>query len=223
MPELQARGSVSYETDRRKPTSAQYEAFERACRHLNDRLFEGQLPPAILVFNRTAASASFFSADRWYARDDSRQLVSEISLNPDMLKRLTERKIAATLVHELAHLWQHAFGQKKSRDGYHNMEWSQRMESVGLMPSDTGRRGGVRVGQKVSQWIVRGGPFESAFASMPRTWLLPFLSGEAEEKKTDRSKTKLVCPGCGDAVWGKRKVALQCVKHEKPLALELED
>jgi hypothetical protein len=36
------------------------------------------------------------------------------------------------------------------------------MEAIGLMPSSTGALGGKRTGDRVSHWIVPGGPFDLA-------------------------------------------------------------
>lgn len=94
------------------------------------------------------------------------------------------------------------------------------MESLGLMPSETGRRGGARVGQAMDQYVVPGGTFEAVFASMPHEWLLPFLSGTFEEKKKDLSKSKFVCTSCGDIARGKPGLEIDCRKCRAPFALE---
>ena len=217
-----ARASVSYETGH--PTTAQYGAFEKMCSHFCAQLFDARLPNPMLVFDRRLPSASFFAADAWSAKDDVAPLVSEIALNPEMLRSLSARCVAAALVHELTHLWQHALGAQKSRPGYHIMEWSLKMESVGLMPSETGEPGGPRVGQTMSQHVVPGGPFEKAFDSMPQDWLLPFLSaaGTALEKEKDPSKSKFVCPSCGDIARGKPSLEIDCRKSKcrTPFLLE---
>lgn len=150
--------------------------------------------------------------------------MSEIALNPDVLGTLRQRDVAATLVHELTHLWQHAFGARKSRAGYHNVEWSEKMDSIGLVPSDTGKRAGVRVGQTMSQYVRRGGAFETAFSAMPREWLLPFLCGvgKGPKRKHDASKSKFVC-SCGDAAWGKPSLGIRCLKCRTRFLLEHAD
>jgi hypothetical protein len=61
----------------------------------------------------------------------------------------------------MVHNWQHCFG-KPSRNGYHNKEWAQKMDQIGLVPSSTGRPGGKRTGQKVSDYPKPGGAFERA-------------------------------------------------------------
>jgi DNA-directed RNA polymerase subunit RPC12/RpoP len=62
-------------------------------------------------------------------------------------------------------LWQDHFG-KPGRRGYHNHEWSSKMEAVGLMPTDTGQPGGRRVGERVTHMIISGGRFDVACAKL---------------------------------------------------------
>lgn len=47
------------------------------------------------------------------------------------------------LTYEMVHLYQHHFGDP-GRGRYLNKEWGNKMESIGLMPSSTGRPGGRR-------------------------------------------------------------------------------
>jgi predicted SprT family Zn-dependent metalloprotease len=115
------------------PTKDQWKAYEQAFDYFNVALFGGKLPRCILNFSRKARSHGFFAAERW-VRDDAK--THEISLNPDTL-HLPLVEAMQTLVHEMVHLWQHQFGAP-SRCGYHNAEWADKMESIGLMPSDTG-------------------------------------------------------------------------------------
>ncbi len=205
--------SVPYDTDR--PTDAQYRAFQQMFAYFGEQLFDGALPQPILTFSRRARSAGFFAADRWSARDADARGVSEIAVNPDHLRTRTTIEIASTLVHEMCHLWQHVYGEKKSRRAYHNMEWSKKMESVGLMPSSTGEPGGKRVGQHMTHYVVVGGEFAEAFAMMPAEWFFPFLSGAPDGTKSsggDPSKSKFVCPACGDIARGKPTLQMQCLK-----------
>jgi hypothetical protein len=204
---------VSYDTER--PTQAQYMAFQRMFSYFNAKLFDGSLPEPMLTFSRKSKASGFFAPDRWSARDDEKRGVSEIAVNPDHLKSEPPVEIASTLVHEMAHLWQHTHG-KPSRPGYHNNEWSSRMESIGLQPSATGEPGGRRVGQKMSDYPIPGGLFETAFGAMPDSWFFPFLSkGTEREKKpstSDSSKSKFLCPTCGDIARGKPSLLISCIK-----------
>ena len=76
-----------------------------------------------------------------------------------MIVRSSE--VLSTLVHEMAHLWQHHCG-KPGRGRYHNREWAERMKAIGLHPSSTGKEGGQETGDSVGHFIVPGGPFEVA-------------------------------------------------------------
>lgn len=134
----------------------------------------------------------------------------EISLNPDLLFRPIV-DVMSTLVHEITHLWQEEFGQP-SRGGYHNAEWAQKMEAIGLMPSHTGKPGGRRTGQQMSHYVIEGGPFEVAFQAMPSEYLLPWQSGIiAASRQSDRNKATYLCPGgCGTRVWGRPHLSIAC-------------
>jgi hypothetical protein len=97
------------------------------------------------------------------------------------------------------------------------------MEAIGLMPSDTGEPGGGRVGQRVSHYIIEGGPFDCAFHALPTNWLLPFTSAPVAKKdktKTDRSKTAFVCAGCGAKAWGKPDLWIACIDCDLQMVVE---
>lgn len=66
-----------------------------------------------------------------------------------------------TIVHEMCHLWQAHFGSP-GRGRYHNAQWADKMEAIGLMPSTTGRPGGARVGDHMADYMIPGGRFEHA-------------------------------------------------------------
>ena len=88
-------------------------------------------------------------------------MTDEIALNPAHFAGRTPAEMLSTLVHEMAHLWQHHFG-KPSRSGYHNKEWAAKMREIGLIPTDTGQPGGKDTGQKVTHNIEEGGRFDQA-------------------------------------------------------------
>ena len=82
----------------------------------------------------------------------------EIALNPSMFIKYPLIEICQTMVHEMCHGWQCNFGNP-SREAYHNHEWANKMKEVGLMPSSTGEVGGKQVGQKMSDYPIKGGRF----------------------------------------------------------------
>jgi predicted SprT family Zn-dependent metalloprotease len=191
------------------PTHEQFAAYQALAQYFNEQLFGSSLPPVLLNFSRKGQrTRGFFAANRWEKAD---RLTHEISLNPGLLKERSPLETASTLVHELCHLWQFVFGTP-SRTGYHNREWADQMEAVGLMPSDTGAVGGKRTGQQMTHYVIPGGPFEQAFTAMPPEYMLPWMSGEptARARPGRPSKVRYTCPGCGVKVWGKPGLSLLC-------------
>lgn len=81
-------------------------------------------------------------------------------MNPAYFAVCPPEEVMQTLVHEMVHLWQYHFG-KPGRRGYHNKEWANKMESIGLMPSSTGQPGGKRTGDKMADYIIEGSVFDN--------------------------------------------------------------
>lgn len=196
----------------RNPTSEQWGSYERAYAYFNRVLFGGKLPVPILNFSRKSKrTLGFFAPERW---ENGRAKVHEISLNPDTLAHRSKEQIASTLVHEMAHLWDQEHG-KPGRGGYHGKTWADQMERIGLMPSTTGGPDGKRTGQRVTHYVIKGGPFAAAFKKLPGDCLLPWSSADpGSVKKPNRNKTKFTCPGCGANAWGKPDLAVTCVECE---------
>ena len=215
------------------PTEAQFTALNEAYKYFNKALFDNILPGCFLNFSRNKRSHGFFAPERWKRVGEKKHSTHEISLTPTTLYR-TPIEIFSTLVHEQVHLWQWEFGNP-SRQGYHNKEWADKMEEVGLMPSHNGRLGGKRVGQNMTHYIIETGRYQAAFEAMPKDFILPFtsldaaimkslLTGEpgpgaegsstsAKKKKLvqkGRTKTKYSCSGCKANVWGKPNLNLRC-------------
>ncbi len=210
--------------DSMDPTNAQFAAYRAMWLYFNTALFNGALPPVILNFSRHANSLGFFAPLRW---ERGKQTTHEISLNPSYLKRRPARDVASTLVHEMAHAWQFTEG-KPGRRGYHNEEWAQKMDALGLPPSSTGAPGGARVGYRMSHYILQGGAFDRAFDAMPREYLLPwtcweFEGGKGKTQKPRASKLKYTCPGCAANAWGKPGLSLRCGECEEAMVCEDDD
>ena len=77
----------------------------------------------------------------------------------------------------------------------------QKMEQVGLIPSDTGEPGGNKTGQHMSHYIDSNGQFIRAFKRMPTEYVLPWMSHEQEKPPSPKSpkKIKLTCPECNES------------------------
>jgi hypothetical protein len=188
--------------------------LDAAYDHFNTMLFGSLLPPCLITMQRHKGAYGYFVAQRCAPLDgNADQTVDEIALNPAHFGERTAEEILSTLVHEMAHLWQHHYG-KPSRGRYHNREWATKMHAVGLIPSDTGRPGGKETGQRVSHYIESGGPFARAFARLDAsTVLYKDLDGDddgATRRRKAASKTKYTCPVCELNAWAKPEAHLIC-------------
>lgn len=211
------------------PTGAQFAAFQAMYDYFNRALFGDALRPVILNFSRAANSLGFFAPFRW---EDTKQTgavaTHEISLNPAYLKERGARDVASTLAHEMAHAWQQQQG-KPGRRGYHNEQWAQKMDEIGLAPSSTAAPGGDRVGYKMSHYIVDGGAFARAFDAMPSDYLLPWVcweptaAGKGKAKPRPVSKVKYTCPTCAANAWGKPALRLRCGECAEDMVAEGDD
>ena len=202
------------------PTRLQYGELDRAYDFFNERLFGASLPRCLITLQRKSKARGFFHGDR-FSTWDGLEITDEIALNPATFKERTVEEILSTLVHEMAHLWQHHFG-KEATPGYHNREWAAKMEELGLIPTDTGEIGGKRTGRKVTHIIRADGPFKRECDSLLSTGLnLAYVQrGEDEDEENQKtaaknaakksSKTKFTCPTCNCNAWGKADLLIAC-------------
>ena len=221
------------------PTMIQYTEFNQAFDYLNSALFGGELPKVLVTFSRKPRMLGYFSPERWERTNNPEDRAGEISFNPDSFESRTAEDVLSTLAHEMAHAWQHHLG-KPSRSGYHNVEWGTKMESIGLMPSNTGEPGGKRTGQQMTHYIIEDGPFaEAAVDLMALGWAIQYVDragrftaapgpGPAPAPVTGSPKkgpaapkpptrVKFVCPTCKAAAWGKPALNLVCADCQQAM------
>lgn len=141
------------------PTRETYEELQVAYDHFNNELFEGQLPSCLITLQREKRTFGYFSPARFASLTG--QTTDEIALNPTYFAVVPIVETLQTLAHEMVHLWQEHHG-KPGRGRYHNDEWANKMERIGLMPSSTGQPGGKRTGDMMADYAIRGGRFLSA-------------------------------------------------------------
>jgi predicted SprT family Zn-dependent metalloprotease len=194
------------------PTTHAYPALAAAYDYFNKVLFGDQLPGCLITLQGKSKAYGHFAGDRYGSTSGA--VVDEISLNPKHFEARNAEDIFSTLVHEQVHQQQKCFG-KPSRRGYHNKEWGEMMEEVGLIPSSTGKPGGKRTGQKVSHYVVADGPYAIAFRrfKFDETALYRDL-WEEKKKTTSVNKTKYACPECELNLWGKPDVRVMCLECE---------
>jgi predicted SprT family Zn-dependent metalloprotease len=142
-----------------RPTEDAYEQMQYAFDFYNKSLFDGDLRQCLITFHRASRALGYFSPERFSSKDGSK--TDEIAINIAYFAVSTFEDLMSTLVHEQCHSRIHQLGLD-GRRSYHNKEWANLMESIGLMPSSTGLPGGKKLGEKVSHYIMPGGQFEHA-------------------------------------------------------------
>lgn len=206
-------------------SSANYKAYEDAFNVLNERLFDGKLPPTVLTLRAKKNTHGYAWSKRFIDHDqayqDSQELIpdpdslpgayDEIAINPATASR-SARDVLGTLLHEMCHVWQFRFG-KPSRNGYHNREWANKMLEVGLRPFNV-KNPQQMTGQACSHTIEDGGIADLVFAEITQSFgsaLVVELPSSAAKKKPVAVKSKYTCPACQCNVWGKPGLRIACL------------
>ena len=144
------------------PTQETYGDLQRAYDHFNQVLFEARLQ-ACLITLRARNNLGYFYWDRFQHSDGRRS--HEIALNPEEFARHTIEQCLSTLV-RMQVLQIQRIARTHSRPGYYNRDFADRMGAIGLGVKNTGTWGGTVTGDKVSHFIMPGGPFALAARSL---------------------------------------------------------
>ena len=163
------------------PTHEAYGELETAFDHFNAVLFDGLLKVPMLTLQREKRTYGYCSRQRFLSRNNG-NLVDEIAMNPAYFAVRSIRESLSTLVHEMVHQWQFHHGTP-GRRGYHNKEWGRKMEAVGLMPSNTGKPGGMKTGEQMTHYIITDGAFDRACKTLlTRDFTLSWVDKYAPER-----------------------------------------
>jgi hypothetical protein len=197
------------------PTLEAYGELQMAYDHYNRLLFHDALPPCLITLHRESQRVlGYFSHKRFVRLSDGRTATDEIAMNPLHFAGRSVEAVLSTLAHEMVHLWQAHLGQP-SRKAYHNKEWAEKMKAIGLQPSDTGEPGGKETGQKMNHYIIPGGAFDKATASLLQSgfalsWADAAILDKVAKPKKSGTRVKYTCPDCGANAWGKDGLRLIC-------------
>jgi len=123
----------------------------------NERLFDGKLDPALMTLQRQKGMLGYICFDR-FSEKNGQKYYHELAMNSDYFAYRTTIETLSTVVHEMVHLQLHSSGNQK-RKAYHCQEFRRLMEKVGLITSQTGRKGGKSVGQQMDHYIAKNGLF----------------------------------------------------------------
>jgi SprT-like family len=218
-------------TQTSKPTRETYDPLQLAYETFNRALFDNTLPNCLITLQRRRRTYGYFCADR-FGRSNG-ELTDEIALNPSHFRDRPVEEVLATLAHEMVHLWQHHFG-KPGRGRYHNKEWAEKMRSIGLQPTSTGKDDGAETGDVMGHIIVADGPFDRTVRKLLAKglvvlWIeLPEKTADAvddedgEEKASKSGKrVRYICPHGDMKAWAKHGAKLVCGEHMEPMEVNL--
>lgn len=207
--------------------------LQHAYEWFNDKLWDGALPPCMIIYTRKKNVLGHFSPDRFQRFDGD--AVAELALNPSYLAVRNDHESLSTLVHEMTHVWRHYLGPvnregRRVTNGYHDRKWAAEMLRIGLIPSDTGAPGGKMTGYRMTQFIETGGAFDRAYAALAESgfrinWadriVRPNLSSQAgkdiEDEPVKKDRIKFSCQSCGQNAWAKPSATISCTPCRAPM------
>lgn len=182
------------------PTQTVYSELHGAYDYFNERLFDGKLPPCIISIQRHKGALGMFSQNRFVDRAQPDQYAHELSLHPGYFAIRRPKEILSTLVHEMVHLQRSLSAkEQKTTRGYHDKEWGTLMEAVGLIPSNTGKPGGKKLGFRMTHYIAKDGPFDiAAQGLMDSGWSVTWLDRVIERDDLSMEDGRVYLPSDGD-------------------------
>lgn len=211
------------------PVSA-YTVFQKAYDYFNESLFDEKLPGVVITLQRKSQTVGMYRQASFEERGVHGQRLDEIAINPDAYVGLPDIEVWQALVHEMCHQWQFHFG-KPSRKSYHNREWADKMQAIGLIPSSTGEPGGAKVGQTMYDYVDDEGAFRACVLELRKSGLelqIQSTDQSAQVARTEKSKKreaelrdaglrknrsnriKYSCPSCSMNAWGKPELNILC-------------
>jgi hypothetical protein len=202
------------------PTLELWEFYQAAFDYFNVSLFDSKLPQCLLTLSAKGRSPGHFIPKRWSKNSNSQS--HEIAINPDLLRR-RDTLIFETLVRQMVSLWQHEHGTP-SRNDYYNAEWAAKMESIGLIPSDTGKPDGKKTGFRVRHYLNPDSKIAQVLASIPTE----YFPWRAEPKNyayaRQATRVKYTCPECGANVWGSSpELKIKCFTNSCNARMQTEE
>jgi SprT-like family len=159
-----------------------YVCLDKIGGYFNLRLFDLRLPPTIFTLNGDIKALGHFRHENWTSKDGG--AASEIILNPDLFAFRSWIELLITIAHQQCHLMR-CIERDKSRPNYHNKRWSKLMEGIGLIPTSTGKPGGSKTGQNISEYLDPNGKFlQCCVELMGENIIFPLTGVRAESKQT---------------------------------------
>jgi hypothetical protein len=136
------------------PTKEIYDFLTQVCNAINKECFSSELPEVLLTVKGKGRVFGYYKKQAFISHDG--KIVDEIAVNPAYFATHGFKELLQTLAHEMCHQWQYTCGTPSIRS-YHNREFADKMKSIGLMPSTTGKEGGAETGQNMADYMAETG------------------------------------------------------------------
>lgn len=193
--------------------------LEKMFRALNRDFFGGELEEPIITIQSTPRAYGHVTvAKTWRRKNDWRH---ELNIGAETLERPIE-DIAATMLHEMVHLYNLAHDVKDcSRGGvYHNRKFKEEAERRGLVIEHDERYGWTKTSpsEELLDYILTQG-WANIDMNRGLGWCPPpstggkngaGSAGSTERPKKKSSTRKYVCPCCGQSVRATKTVNIIC-------------
>lgn len=165
------------------PTETLYAEINSAYRYFNKTLFDSQLPECLITLQRQNGHLASTSMYRFVRMEDEAVFTHELSVNPSYFADSTPKGLLSNLVHEMVHMeLALTRGPDAKTKGYHDKVWSRRMEAIGLIPSDTGKVGGEKIGFRMLHYVQPNGLFDQAAQTLlEHGWKLTWIDRVARK------------------------------------------
>ena len=145
------------------PTKEIYEFLTQICTAINTECFSSELPEVLLTVKGKGRVFGYYKRNAFVSH--AGKVVDEIAVNPSYFASHGFKELLQTLAHEMCHQWQYTYG-KPSMRSYHNREFAEKMKSIGLIPSHTGKEGGNETGQNMADYMAETGLLPQLFKKL---------------------------------------------------------
>lgn len=130
---------------------------------MNRCLFGGKLPNCMITLERRGRAFGYFRPYSFKNREGD--VAHQIAMNPEFFEPYGDLEALQTFAHEMCHLWREVLGPRNKNGctgtrGYHCRVWGRKMETIGLMPSHTGKPGGRKTGYQMMDYVIEGSKFD---------------------------------------------------------------
>ena len=176
-------------------------------------------PVLSLIPDHRGRAYGWFTCYKPWKESKEKEGYYEINICADQLERTIE-EITGTLLHEMAHLYNHMNGiQDTSRGGtYHNKKFKQTAEDHGLIIEQVPVIGWskTKINDETKK-IIKEKKFKPI--RLKRSYQDSISPGKGNAK-TKQSMRKYVCPCCGCIIRTTKEVHVLCIECDEEFQIE---